>query len=64
MTSFGNQMYQCCRSVTFWYGSGAADPYHLLMDSDPDPALFVFCFQKSKFFAYYFLKVQYIILQR
>jgi hypothetical protein len=30
----------CCRSVTFWYGSGSADPYHCLTDpyQDSDPA--------------------------
>jgi hypothetical protein len=28
--------YQCCGSVTFWYGSGSSDPV-----SDPDPAIFV-----------------------
>jgi hypothetical protein len=29
--------------MTFWDGSGSADPYLLLMDpdSDPDPAIFV-----------------------
>ncbi len=41
---------QCSGSLTFWYGSGSAGPYHWLMDpdpvsvpgpaSDPDPALF------------------------
>ncbi len=30
---------QCCRSVTFWYGSGSADPYHWHMDPDSK----VFC---------------------
>jgi len=25
---------QCCGSVTFWYGSGSADPYHWLTDPD------------------------------
>ncbi len=34
--------HQCCRSVTFWYGS--ADPCLWIMDPDPalDPAIFVF----------------------
>ncbi len=32
---------QCCGSVTFWYGSGSANPYLWLADSDPDPAIFV-----------------------
>ncbi len=36
--SKSNRM-QCWGSVTFWYGSGSADPYHWLKDpnSDPDP---------------------------
>ncbi len=29
---------QCCGSVTVWFGSGSADPYHSL--TDPDPLLF------------------------
>ena len=32
---------QCCGSMTFWYGSGSADPCHCLMDPDPDPAIIV-----------------------
>jgi hypothetical protein len=34
---------QCCGSVTFWYGSGSADPYHKhrLTAPAPDPAFFV-----------------------
>ena len=34
---------QCSGSVTYWDGSGSADPYLLITDSDPvpDPALFV-----------------------
>jgi hypothetical protein len=32
---------QCCGSVTFWYGSGSADPYLCLTDPDPDPTIFV-----------------------
>jgi hypothetical protein len=32
---------QCCGSMTFWGGSGSADPCLVLMDPDPDPALFV-----------------------
>ncbi len=32
---------QCCGSMTFWYGSGSADPYLWLMDPDPDPAILV-----------------------
>ncbi len=44
---------QCSESVTFWYGSGSADPYFWL--TDPDPSV---KFKTStKFFAYYFLKV-------
>ncbi len=34
-------MYQSCGSVTFWYGSGSADPCLWLMDPDPDPTIFV-----------------------
>ncbi len=26
---------QCCESVTFWYTSGSADPYHWVIDADP-----------------------------
>ncbi len=29
---------QCCRSVTFWYGSRSGDLY--LRQTDPDPAVF------------------------
>ncbi len=32
---------QCCGSMKFWYGSGSADPYLWIMDSDPDPTIFV-----------------------
>ncbi len=35
--------------MTFWYGSGSADPYLWLTDSDPEPAI--------SFFVYYFLKL-------
>jgi hypothetical protein len=28
---------QCCRSVTFLYGSGSSDPYLWLTDPDADP---------------------------
>ncbi len=36
-------IYQCCGSVTFLYGSGSADPYHLhkAQDPDSDPAFFL-----------------------
>ncbi len=37
---------QCCGSVTFWYGSGSADPCLLLLD--PDPAIFVIVRQNAK----------------
>ncbi len=55
---------QCCGSMTFWCGSGSADPWLWLMD--PDPAIFVIDLQdanqkliyKKKFSADYFLKVQ------
>jgi hypothetical protein len=39
--------WQCCGSLTFWYGSGSADPYHLLMNQAPNPALFVSGFQDA-----------------
>ncbi len=48
-----------CGSMKFWYGS--ADSYLWLMDSDPDPAIFVSDLQdvnkNSQFFSYCFLKV-------
>ncbi len=57
---------QCSGSMTFWWGSGSADPCLWLMDpdSDPDPAIFVIdlqnaykkLFLKFIFSAYYFLK--------
>jgi hypothetical protein len=36
---------QCCGSMKFWYGSGSADPYLLLMD--PDPVIFASDLQDS-----------------
>ncbi len=62
---------QCCRSMTFWCGSGSgsgsADPCFWLMDPDPGSGSCYFrhwpsrCQQKSNFClnfsAYYFLKV-------
>ncbi len=41
MTLVLSTIYQCCGSIKFWYGSGSADQYLLLMDTDPDPAIFV-----------------------
>ncbi len=29
--------FQCCGSMTFWYGSGSSDPYLCLQDPDVDP---------------------------
>jgi hypothetical protein len=54
---------QCSGSMTFWGGSGSADPSLWLMD--PDPAIFVIDLQDDSkklifntiFSAYYFLKV-------
>ena len=54
---------QCCGSMTFWGGSGSADPCLWLMD--PDPAIIVIDLQdaikklifNTIFSAYYFLKV-------
>ncbi len=37
--TWGVPTYQCSGSMTFWCGSGSADPCLLLMD--PDPAIFV-----------------------
>jgi hypothetical protein len=37
--NFYHSCRQCCGSMTFWCGSGSADPCLLLMD--PDPAIFV-----------------------
>ncbi len=52
---------QCCGSMTFWCGSGSADPCLWLMDPDPDPAIFVIDLkrhqQKTSFSAYHFLKI-------
>ncbi len=56
-------MYQCCGSVTFWFGSrsGSAGLYHWV--TDPDPALFagwLSKYQSKKIFSlfyFYFLKV-------
>jgi hypothetical protein len=36
---------QCCGSMTFWGGSGSADPCLWLMD--PDPAIFVIDLQDA-----------------
>jgi hypothetical protein len=70
---------QCCGSVTFWYGTGSADPCRqnrirgsLPPDPDTDPTLFASGFQDDNnkkgvfpiFFAYHFLNVGYISLQR
>jgi hypothetical protein len=52
--------------MTFWYGSGSADPYRYIWLTDltpaPDPGIFVSDLQDDKkknfflsFFAYYFL---------
>ncbi len=51
---------ECCGFVKVCYGSGcgSADPYLGVMDSDPDPAIFVTDLQdvnKKSFFAYYLL---------
>ncbi len=32
---------QCCGSMTYWCGSGSADPCLWPMDPDPDPAILV-----------------------
>jgi hypothetical protein len=33
---FDPGIWQCCRSMTFWYGYGSADPCLCLMDLGPD----------------------------
>ncbi len=59
-------MWQCSGSITFWYGSGSSDPYRLLTDSAPDPALFVSDLKVAnrKFFAITFWRYICIILHR
>jgi hypothetical protein len=39
--------WQCFGSVTLWYGSGSADSYNWITNSDPDPTLFFSCFQQD-----------------
>ncbi len=54
---------QCCECVTFWYGSGSADPYQWLTDPDPDPAFFVSNLkiqQKNYFFSKFFLPITFV----
>ncbi len=43
---FSSSLCQCCISVTFWYGSGSANTYLWLTDSDP--AIFVGNLQDGK----------------
>ncbi len=45
MPSVLRRFSQCCGSMTFWYGSGSADPCLWLMD--PDPAIFVIDLQDA-----------------
>ncbi len=57
--------WQCCGSMTFWCGSGSADPCLWPMDPDPDPGsgccYFRYwpsrCQQKTKFFTQFFLLI-------
>ncbi len=46
---YKHRLHQCCGSMTFWGGSGSADPCLGLMDpdSDPDPAIFVIDLQDA-----------------
>ncbi len=61
---------QCCGSMTFWCGSGSADPCLWLMD--PDPSIFIIDLQdatknyfKKRFFLHItFWRYFYIILQK
>jgi hypothetical protein len=48
---------QCCGSVTYWYGSGPANPCLWLTDPDPalDPAIFVIDLQDANKNYRYFL---------
>ncbi len=39
--------YQCCGSMTFWCGSGSADPCLWLMDPDADPSIFTIDLQDA-----------------
>jgi hypothetical protein len=55
---------QCWGSVTFWRGSGSADPYFLgLTDPDPTPFFSDFKDAKKKEISYFFL-INYYLLQR
>jgi hypothetical protein len=47
---------QFCGSVTFWYGSGSADPYLELTDPAQDPTIYVREFKvvAKKFFLIFF----------
>jgi hypothetical protein len=38
----------CCGSMTFWCGSGSADPCLWLMDPDWDPSMFIIDLQDGK----------------
>ncbi len=38
---------QCCGSMTFWCGSGSADPCLWLMGPDPDPPIFILDLQEA-----------------
>ncbi len=63
----GSGIRQCCGSMTFWCGSGSADPCLWLMYPDPGSGSCYFCHWPSRclqktnsfliFSAYYFLKV-------
>ncbi len=59
---------ECCRSVTFWFGSGSADPCLWQMDPAPDPAIFVIDLQDANkklfFLLFTFWRYCYIIFQR
>ncbi len=60
---------QCCRSMTFWGGSGSADPCLWLMD--PNPAIFIIDLPKmptktdlkKKIFLFTFWRYIYIIFK-
>jgi hypothetical protein len=45
-----NRFLQCCGFMTFWCGSGSADPCLQLKDpdADPDPVIFIIDLQDTK----------------
>jgi hypothetical protein len=50
---------QCWGSVTFWCGSGSADPYLWLKDPDPDPTPFFIVFKDANKMIFFFIFFSY-----